>query len=103
MEKHFVDSLSIVKTIDLKSVNKIIDVGTGAGFPGIFHLTPVLPFLIRRLLHQYHRIYMTQILLLSLHKEFLIEEAVLFPLLFPFLLMAKCYGIDLYLISGPGS
>lgn len=35
VEKHFVDSLSIVKTIDLKSVNKIIDVGTGAGFPGI--------------------------------------------------------------------
>ena len=35
VEKHFVDSVSIVKTIDLKSVKKIIDVGTGAGFPGI--------------------------------------------------------------------
>lgn len=34
-EKHFVDSLSIVKVLDLNNVNKIIDVGTGAGFPGI--------------------------------------------------------------------
>ena len=34
-EKHFVDSLSIVKAIDLSSVETVIDVGTGAGFPGI--------------------------------------------------------------------
>lgn len=34
-EKHFVDSLSIVKTIDIESVKSVIDVGTGAGFPGI--------------------------------------------------------------------
>ena len=34
-EKHFVDSLSIVKAIDMKSVKSVIDVGTGAGFPGI--------------------------------------------------------------------
>ena len=34
-EKHFVDSLSIVKTIDMDSVETIIDIGTGAGFPGI--------------------------------------------------------------------
>lgn len=34
-EKHFVDSLSIVKAIDMESVESVIDVGTGAGFPGI--------------------------------------------------------------------
>lgn len=34
-EKHFVDSLSIVKTLDLQQVTTVIDVGTGAGFPGI--------------------------------------------------------------------
>lgn len=35
VEKHFIDSLSIIKSIDITSVNKVIDVGTGAGFPGI--------------------------------------------------------------------
>lgn len=34
-EKHFIDSLSIVKAIDMESVKSVIDVGTGAGFPGI--------------------------------------------------------------------
>ncbi len=34
-EKHFVDSLSIVKAVDMNKVDSIIDVGTGAGFPGI--------------------------------------------------------------------
>lgn len=34
-EKHFVDSLSIVKAIDISSVESVIDIGTGAGFPGI--------------------------------------------------------------------
>lgn len=34
-EKHFVDSLSIVKVLDMKNVNHVIDIGTGAGFPGI--------------------------------------------------------------------
>lgn len=33
--KHFLDSLSIVKAMDMKNVNKILDIGTGAGFPGI--------------------------------------------------------------------
>ncbi len=33
--KHFYDSLTIVKAIDLNSVNSLIDVGTGAGFPGM--------------------------------------------------------------------
>lgn len=33
--KHFVDSISCVKVIDLNEVNSVIDVGTGAGFPGI--------------------------------------------------------------------
>jgi len=34
-EKHFVDSLSIVKAIDMNQVESVIDIGTGAGFPGI--------------------------------------------------------------------
>lgn len=33
--KHFIDSLSLVKYYDLAKVDSIIDVGTGAGFPGI--------------------------------------------------------------------
>lgn len=34
-EKHFVDSLSIVKAVDMNNVKTVIDVGTGAGFPGL--------------------------------------------------------------------
>lgn len=34
-EKHFVDSLSIIKAIDLSRIHTVIDIGTGAGFPGI--------------------------------------------------------------------
>lgn len=34
-EKHFVDSLSIVKAIDIGKIETVIDIGTGAGFPGI--------------------------------------------------------------------
>ncbi len=33
--KHFLDSLAIVKIVDMKSIDNMIDVGTGAGFPGI--------------------------------------------------------------------
>ena len=33
--KHFVDSLSLIKAIDLKKEISIIDIGTGAGFPGL--------------------------------------------------------------------
>ena len=35
IKKHFVDSLSLVKAIDLTKEIKVIDIGTGAGFPGI--------------------------------------------------------------------
>lgn len=35
MKKHFVDSLSIIKVYDLTGSTKIIDIGTGAGFPGL--------------------------------------------------------------------
>ena len=34
-EKHFVDSLSIVKVLDISKVDSVIDIGTGAGFPGL--------------------------------------------------------------------
>lgn len=33
--KHYYDSLTIVKAIDLNKVKTLCDVGTGAGFPGI--------------------------------------------------------------------
>lgn len=33
--KHFYDSLTIRKVIDLNDVNTLLDFGTGAGFPGI--------------------------------------------------------------------
>ena len=35
VEKHFLDSLAIVKAVALQKVQNIIDIGTGAGFPGI--------------------------------------------------------------------
>lgn len=34
-EKHFVDSVSLVKAIDVQKIESVMDVGTGAGFPGI--------------------------------------------------------------------
>ena len=33
--KHFYDSLTLVKVIDLKTINNLCDIGTGAGFPGL--------------------------------------------------------------------
>ena len=33
--KHFVDSLSLVRIFDLSKDTSVIDIGTGAGFPGI--------------------------------------------------------------------
>lgn len=35
LKKHFIDSLSLVKVFDLSENFSVIDVGTGAGFPGI--------------------------------------------------------------------
>lgn len=35
MKKHFVDSLSLIKTFDTDREVSVIDVGTGAGFPGL--------------------------------------------------------------------
>lgn len=34
-EKHFLDSLAIVKVQDMEMISTVIDIGTGAGFPGI--------------------------------------------------------------------
>jgi 16S rRNA (guanine527-N7)-methyltransferase len=33
--KHFADSLAVVKVMDMSSISSLIDVGTGAGFPGL--------------------------------------------------------------------
>lgn len=33
--KHFVDSLAILQTVEIHNGAKVIDVGTGAGFPGV--------------------------------------------------------------------
>lgn len=33
--KHFLDSLACVKAIDMQKVKRVMDVGTGAGFPGV--------------------------------------------------------------------
>ena len=33
--KHYYDSLTLNKVVNLKEVNTLCDVGTGAGFPGI--------------------------------------------------------------------
>lgn len=35
MQKHFIDSLSIVKSVSMDQMDSVIDIGTGAGFPGI--------------------------------------------------------------------
>ena len=35
LKKHFIDSLSLVKVCNLRESISVIDVGTGAGFPGI--------------------------------------------------------------------
>lgn len=35
VEKHFLDSLTIVNAINMEKIETLIDVGTGAGFPGI--------------------------------------------------------------------
>ena len=33
--KHFLDSLSVLQCFDIKSGDSVIDIGTGAGFPGL--------------------------------------------------------------------
>lgn len=35
IEKHFLDSLSLIRVYDLRREVKILDMGTGAGFPGV--------------------------------------------------------------------
>lgn len=33
--KHFLDSLACVKAVDMSQIKRIMDIGTGAGFPGV--------------------------------------------------------------------
>ena len=35
MVKHFIDSLAIIKAVDMGKAKRVLDLGTGAGFPGI--------------------------------------------------------------------
>lgn len=35
LEKHFLDSISLIRAIDLNEELRVMDMGTGAGFPGI--------------------------------------------------------------------
>lgn len=35
IEKHFIDSLACCRVIEMNRINSLIDIGTGAGFPGI--------------------------------------------------------------------
>ncbi|MFV0362469.1 MAG: 16S rRNA (guanine(527)-N(7))-methyltransferase RsmG [Suipraeoptans sp.] len=35
VQKHFQDSLSLINAVDIKKIETVIDIGTGAGFPGI--------------------------------------------------------------------
>lgn len=35
LKKHFLDSLSIVKAVKMEDIYTVMDIGTGAGFPGI--------------------------------------------------------------------
>lgn len=35
LEKHFLDSVSLIRAVDLEKSLKVMDLGTGAGFPGI--------------------------------------------------------------------
>ena len=35
IDKHFIDSLSIIKCINMSEIETVIDIGTGAGFPSI--------------------------------------------------------------------
>lgn len=35
MEKHFLDSIALCQVVDLNTHKRVIDLGTGAGFPGI--------------------------------------------------------------------
>lgn len=35
IRKHFIDSLAVVKGVDMTKVHSVIDIGTGAGFPGL--------------------------------------------------------------------
>lgn len=56
LKKHFIDSLSLIKAIDFNSESeiKLIDIGTGAGFPGI-PLKIAFPYIHVTLLDSLHK------------------------------------------------
>ncbi len=54
VRKHFTDSISLTGYLDLSDMNTLIDVGTGAGFPGI-PLKIVFPHLQVTLLDSLHK------------------------------------------------
>ena len=35
VEKHFIDSLMITRDVDLNKIHRVLDIGSGAGFPGL--------------------------------------------------------------------
>ncbi len=35
MRKHFLDSLALIKAVEIRKEDRVLDLGTGAGFPGI--------------------------------------------------------------------
>ena len=54
MKKHFIDSISIVKACNMDDFHSMIDVGTGAGFPGLV-LKIVFPGLHVTLMDSLHK------------------------------------------------
>ncbi|WP_213818623.1 16S rRNA (guanine(527)-N(7))-methyltransferase RsmG [Garciella nitratireducens] len=46
--KHFLDSFTVARVYDFKKVNSVLDIGTGAGFPGMVLkiLYPEVPFIL---------------------------------------------------------
>ena len=35
VRKHFIDSIMIARVLDVEKIRSVVDIGTGAGFPGL--------------------------------------------------------------------